>query len=212
MKTADARRLPLLVTVALTATLLLAACQPGASSVSPTGSTSPSTQPTASASSPAGSSSSEPTASAAESLGPFTCSLPVAGTATIDRAQITDVRVAGHDGYDRIVFEFAAGLPEYSIASATPPFTRDPSGLPLAVAGSAFLSLVMQGGTAVTPEGTLTYSGPTDFSPALTTVSQLVEAGDFEAVSSWYVGLSGTSCIRVLTLSNPSRLVIDIEH
>ena len=200
------RRLRLSSGVAVVALLLLAACQPGA------GTASPSSQSSSEPSNPAVSASVAPSATASENLGPFTCSLPLHADATIDRSQITDVRVDGHEGYDRIVFEFASGLPEYTIDTATPPFTKDPSGLPINVAGSAFLSLVMQGGTRVTPDGMPTYTGRTEFSPGLTSVVGLVEAGDFEAVSSWYVGLTGASCVRVLTLADPSRLVIDIKH
>ena len=198
------RRRTVAPVLGLAAALLLVACRPGAGF----GSGAPSDPESAS---PA-SASVAPTATASESLGPFACSFPLTGTATVGRAQITDLRVAAHDGYDRIVFEFAAGQPAYTISTATPPLTRDPSGLPMTVAGSTFLAIVLQGGTAVTPDGTSTYSGPSDFTPNLARVAQLVQAGDFEAVSSWYVGLTGTACVRVLTLADPSRLVIDIEH
>lgn len=197
-------RRPLWVAVSLLVSIILVACRAGGGF--------PSSAPSAHASSPGASASVEATASPSENLGPFACNLPVAAAATTDRAQITDVRVDTHDGYDRIVIEFASGLPEYTISAASPPFTHDPSGLPLNVAGSAILSIVMHDGTKVTPDGTLTYSGPTDFTPNLSKVVELVEAGDFEAVSSWYIGLASVSCIRVLTLSDPSRLVIDIEH
>jgi hypothetical protein len=42
-------------------------------------------------------------------------------------------------------------------------------------------------------------------------VTSLVEGGDFEAVSTWYVGVHGPgACVRVTTLEGPSRLAIDI--
>ena len=50
-------------------------------------------------------------------------------------AQLVDVRVGAHDGYDRVTFEFAApdggqdvALPSYVIELATPPITQDGSG------------------------------------------------------------------------------------
>ena len=43
-------------------------------------------------------------------------------------------------------------------------------------------------------------------------VTTVVEAGDFEAVSSWYIGLHDPTCARVLTLTDPARLVIDIQQ
>ena len=47
---------------------------------------------------------------------------------------------------------------------------------------------------------------------ASTKLVELVEGGDFEAVSTWFAGMSSESCIRVITLGEPPRLVIDIEH
>lgn len=155
---------------------------------------------------------SEPTAQPTDGLGAFGCDFPVRGVGTVTRAQITDVRVGEHDGFDRVVFEFDSGIPEFRLDEATPPLLQDPSGLEMQVDGSAFLRLVMQGGTAVSPDGVKTYSGPTDFKPGFAKLAELASAGDFEAVSSWYIGLSETSCVRILTLSGPSRLVIDIEH
>jgi hypothetical protein len=153
-------------------------------------------------------SASEPT----ESLPAFACTPSVTIASTTDRAQITDVRVGTHDGYDRVVFEFDSGLPDAVIEGVLPPFYADPSGLEIEVAGSAFLKVTMHGGTKVSPDGVVTYDGSTDFEPGFERLVQLVEAGDFEAVSTWYLGLDGGSCIRVLTLADPVRLVIDVEH
>jgi hypothetical protein len=70
----------------------------------------------------------------------------------------------------------------------------------------------MHGGTAQSPDGDPTYDGPFDFTPDFPKLTQLISGGDFEAVSTWYFGLDDASCVRVLTLTDPSRLVIDIEH
>lgn len=147
-----------------------------------------------------------------DDLGELACSFPLTGVGTVVRAQITDIRVGTHDGYDRVVFEFDNGIPEFMLDEATPPLLQDPSGLEMEVDGTAFLRLVMHGGTAVSPDGVQTYTGPTEFTPDFLRLAELESAGDFEAVSSWYMGLSEASCVRVLTLTTPSRLVIDIEH
>ena len=167
----------------------------------------PSATPPASAE-PSGAPSAEPT----DNLGPFTCQLPIEDGGTVARAQITDVRVGEHAGYDRVVFEFAEGIPPYSLSEVSPPFTMDPSGLPLEVDGSAVWQLVLNGGTAVLPDGGVSYDGPTNFAPGFLRLVQLVNAGDFEAVSSWFIGMSERTCVRVIQLSSPARLVIDIEH
>ena len=149
-----------------------------------------------------------------DELGPFSCDLPVVEAATVALANITDVRVGTHAGYDRVVFEFADGLPELTLDRATPPFTHDASGMPVEVKGDSFLRLTMRGGTKQTAEGTSSYDGPTDFDPAFPSLVDLVEGGDFEAQSTWYLGLAGEPCPRVMLLSDdgPPRLVIDVEH
>jgi hypothetical protein len=189
--------------------VLFVACGPGATSPNPT----PSATPASTATPSSGSASPEPEGG----FGEFDCDLPVELPATVDRAQIVDVRVGSHaagaSGYDRIVFEFQGpGIPEVILRVGTPPFTQDPSGLPLSVEGTSYLVLVLHGATGVTPDGTVTYSGPTDFTPGFPTLTQFRQAGDFEAVSEWVAGLTGPSCPRVSTRADPSRLVIDLLH
>ena len=149
-----------------------------------------------------------------DALGAFSCSLPIVESATVPRANITDVRVGTHAGHDRVVFEFNEGLPELTLDRAQPPFTHDASGMPVDVAGESFLRLTMRGGTKQTLENTSSYDGPTDFHPEFTGLVSLVEGGDFEAQSTWYLGLSGESCVRVIRLIDDGapRLVIDVEH
>jgi hypothetical protein len=147
-----------------------------------------------------------------EDLGPFACELPIEERGEPVHTQLVDVRVGEHEGYDRVVIEFDTGIPEYVLAAAEPPYVEDPSGLPMEVDGEAVLQLVMIGGTRLDPDYEETYTGPLEFEPGFDTLVHLVEAGDFEAVSSWYIGLSGDSCVRVLALDGPDRLVIDIEH
>ena len=177
----------------------------------------PSATPTSPTESPAASPgpSDSPAASPTEAGGPFTCDLPIVADATVARAQLTDVRVGEHDGYDRVVFEFEEGLPEITLDRATPPFTQDASGLPIDVEGDSFLRLTMRGGTKQTASGASSYDGPTEFHPDFEVLEHLVEGGDFEAQSTWYVGLDSDEavCVRVDQLEDGSgRLVIDLEH
>jgi hypothetical protein len=149
-----------------------------------------------------------------DELGAFSCDLPIHEDATVARANITDVRTGTHDGYDRVVFEFAGGIPEASLERAEPPFTQDASGAPIEVQGESFLRLLLRGGTKQTDEGTSSYDGPTEFETGYPALVHLIEGGDFEAQSTWYFGLAAESCVRVLTLTDDgtARLVIDIEQ
>lgn len=215
------RPIPMRVVLVLSVALVACTASPGSPSAVPEVVSaepsvdlgSPDLTPQPSASPSPGSPAPEPTTG----LAPFTCALPASLPATVDRAQIADVRVGSHgsgaSGYDRIVFEFqGAGIPEVLLGAGTPPFTRDPSDLPLPVRGTSFLVLVLRGATAVTPVGTITYGGPTDFTPGFPALTELKEGGDFEAVSTWVAGLAGPTCHRLFVLTNPTRLVIDLEH
>ena len=199
----------------LVATLTLAGCagtRLGAGSASPSvAAPSPSVAPSEAAPpSTAPQASVEPS----EDLGPFTCSFPIEERGAPVHTRIVDVRVGEHDGYDRIVFEFDNGIPEYVLSQADAPYTEDPSGRAIEVDGAAVLQLVLLGATRFDSAGDYepTYDGPTELEPGFTQLVHLVEAGDFEAVSSWYIGLAGDACARVLTLDGPDRLVVDIEH
>jgi hypothetical protein len=134
---------------------------------------------------------------------------------------LVDVRVGAHDGYDRVVFEFEepdpnpagnGGIPYYQIKIAKPPFTQDPSDLPVEVEGEAFARIIFQGASGYDFDGNATYDGPRRLTPGFGTLTDVVESGDFEATLTWILGLSRTTCWEVQELSNPTRLVIDFHH
>lgn len=218
---------PLLIAI----TQLAAACSsPGASASAPVSSAGASASAEASASEPASpsddaspSDEASPSQSVApepsdDELGAFSCDLPVDNSGTAAHAQITDVRVGSHPDYDRIVFEFVAeggvdAIPPFSIEASEPPFLQDGSGMPIEVSGDEFLTIHLFGGTKQSPTGGVTYDGPTDFTEEMPRLDQLIESGDFEAVSTWIAGLhESDGCYRITTLDSPSRLVIDLEH
>jgi hypothetical protein len=74
------------------------------------------------------------------------------------------------------------------------------------------MRLTLRGGTAMTESGESSYDGPLEFRPDLPQLVHVVQAGDFEAQTTWYLGLATEPCVRVLLLDGPPRLVIDVEH
>ena len=182
---------------------------------SPSASASPSAEPSpsesASPSQPG--ESSEPTGSL-PAPDAWTCGEPITLAATGGVVVHTaDVRVGTHDGYDRITFEYLeTATPDFDMRTVSPPFTQDASGNPMTVNGSPVFQITLQGATKLADDGSLTYTGPTDFAPGFPQLVQLIERGDFEAVNSWYVGLNGGDCIRATVLTDPSRLVVDVQH
>ena len=154
-----------------------------------------------------------PTQPSATDLGAFSCVDHGGGTDSGSAVQLTAVRVAHQTGYDRIVFEFApqagasAHIPAYTVSrQASAKFVRDPSGLPVTMRGSAGLRIVFHGASGAT-----SYTGSRDQIVNLPVVEEVEQLGDFEAVLSWGAGMSQASCIRTLELSNPTRLVIDVQ-
>jgi hypothetical protein len=154
-----------------------------------------------------------PTQPAATDSGSFACLDHSGGTDTGPAMQLTAVRVAHQPGFDRIVFEFGpqagatAHIPTYTVSrQASAKFVKDPSGLPVTMRGSAGLRIVFHGASGAT-----SYNGSRDLISNLPVVQEVEQLGDFEAVLSWGAGLSRASCIRTLELSNPTRLVIDVQ-
>ena len=147
---------------------------------------------------------------------PFTCGEAVGRPGTVPIARITGFAVANEAGIGRITFAFrpngnVAALPQVEIRPGTPPFTKDPSGLPLDVAGTAFLVITLRGGTALDNDFNPTFEGPFDVTLDGSPIVEVRRAGDFEAVSSWVVGVSGSPCVRVLPFDGTGRLVIEIQ-
>jgi hypothetical protein len=142
----------------------------------------------------------------ADSLGPFSCtdrSGGVAGTA----ATVSSVRIAHHDGYDRLVIGFATSnaMPQYQLTQqATSHFVRDASGQPVTLDGSAGIRAVLR-------NADITPGAPTDLKPALPAIREAAQIGNFERVVSYGIGLATPACFRVLELSGPTRLVIDVQ-
>ncbi len=130
-------------------------------------------------------------------------------------AYLSDVRTGRHDeGFDRVTFEFEGGTTGYRIEYVGPPITEDPSDLPVAIGGNAFLRVVFFTASAVdlstdTPRVTCCVSVIMTGFPSLV---DLKETGDFEATLLYVLGLSEEVDFRVGTLQNPYRIYIDVAH
>lgn len=146
----------------------------------------------------------------------YACGEALRVPGSVPRAQIADVEVVNEGGVGRITFTFlpegpVAAVPDVEVRPASPPFARDPSGLPLGVPGTRFVSVVLHGGTALDEDFQPTFDGPFDIDADGQPIVALRRAGDFEAVSSYVVGLEGsTPCVRILPADGRSRLVIEI--
>lgn len=117
------------------------------------------------------------------------------------------VRAAHHSGFDRVTFQFAGGRPSVRVGYVSQ-FVHDPSGLPAKVAGSAHLLVVFHGANAHNASGAPT--APTDLKPALPSLKEVAQLGDFEGVVSYGLGLDHRVSFHVLALSAPPRIAVDV--
>ena len=143
------------------------------------------------------------------SLAAVVLALAVAPAGAQSAPILTDVRAGGHTGFDRVVFEFNGAVPEHRVRYVDQ-LVQDGSGRPVAVAGAADLEVVFQGANAHRQDGSPTIS-PRRFSTSLPAVKEVAQIGDFEAVVTYGIGVDRKRPIKVSTLSNPSRLVIDVS-
>jgi PPE-repeat protein len=163
---------------------------------------------------------SSPTPSAAPSSNPSpTATLPVFGcesgivgppnpASPPPVAYIDSVRVATHAGYDELTIEFQNGQPtsiDLRPQSGTT-FTNSPRGDQVTLAGTNGILMVVHGADLHT-----SYSGPTDLKTGYSTLVEVRQVEDFEGVVQLGLGVSGAACYSTRFLTNPDRLVIDVQ-
>ncbi len=169
---------------------------------------------TAAVSTPGSSSTSTPPASVSASASPtpslpagFACQNASGGaTSAADWPEtgpgVTAVRVGSHDGYDRFVLQFDGTVPSYRITRQSPTFQQEMG--PVTLEGSKGLLV------KVTPVDWLAYTGPQHLTPGGPFIREVQQVENFEGVQQWGLGIDGNPCIRITTLTNPDRLVVDV--
>jgi hypothetical protein len=198
--------------LALSMAFLLAACgqqagTPGASSPTPSATTSVSATPVPAAEpSITPSPSPSPPASATPGWPPagFTTGA-VSGGSSARIVNVTAVRVGAHPGYDRVVIEFNGAVPSYTVTPQSDSrFTLTPKGETVTLEGTSGVLITVQhiNWTA--------YAGPTSLRPELTYLREARLVQNFEGVQQWGLGIAGIPAVRVFTLTSPARLVVDI--
>ena len=196
--------------VALSSAVVLVGCGPTSStlgSASPTPTTSVSSSPTATASplsssSPIATPTPQPTS---QLLAGFTCA-DASGGSEQTGSNVLGVRVGQHDGYDRMVIEFSGPIPSYRVQRRSgTSFTESPRGQTVTLSGTNGVLVVVH------PIFNWTsYTGPVAFKPDYPVLREARQVENFEGYQQWALGIQGTPCLRVTTLTAPSRLVVDV--
>ena len=219
--------------LAASAALLLAGCtaggdQPGpedsdpapiaSEPVDPSESASPSESP--SATEDPGDSTPEPAATATEAAAgpPFSANTepdvaePTGAGETF--LSVTNVRVAAHDGYDRVVFDLdgrGSGRPGWRVEYVDEA-TDDGSGHAVDVSGDAILRVSLSGTATPTDSGVEGFSGDR-IEPGTESIDEIVYRYWFEGYTTAFIGVDKSERpFRVFLLENPTRVVVDIQH
>lgn len=119
------------------------------------------------------------------------------------------VRAAHRDGFDRVVFEFRGGLPRSRQVTYVDRLFADGSGRRVRVAGQALLRVRFEPAQAHTDDGAST-AAPRRVAYRLPNVMTAVRSGDFEAVTTYGLGLARRTPVRVTTLQAPPRVVVEV--
>lgn len=125
---------------------------------------------------------------------------------------LTDVRVGEHPGFDRVVLEFSGtGTPGYDV-SYVDEVIEQGRGDRVDLDGDAYLSIAASG-TTYPMEGDEQWDGPRQFEPEDSDVVQEVYVdGTFEGLTVVVAGIDDRAVpFRVLTLTEPARLVVDVR-
>jgi hypothetical protein len=127
-------------------------------------------------------------------------------------AYVKAVRIAEHDldGYERIVIEFANGFPT-DYVELTPrdgtSFNETPSGQTVRLKGKNGILVRIHPADMHTSYST----GTTDWVTNYKNLAEVRILEDFEGYINIGLGLNGPACYHAFYLSNPAKLVIDVQ-
>ena len=137
-------------------------------------------------------------------------------TRTVERSPrptptLTDIRTGRHATFDRVVIDLDGAAPGYKVGYVKE-VRADGSGKVVDTRGRANLLVRLTPTDAHDSDGHATYDGPRRFTVGYPALREVALAGDFEATVSIALGISRKNGFRVMTLSNPTRVVVDIAH
>ncbi len=141
----------------------------------------------------------------------FVCASSVAGQHPSSEpvAFVSDLRIGTHAGYDRLTIDFSNGGPSGAVElkpQSGTTFTQSPSGMSVTTKGRSGILVVIHGADLHSA-----YNGSVDIVTGYATLVEVKRVEDFEGVVQLGLGVNGTGCYRAFWLSNPDRLVIDVE-
>jgi hypothetical protein len=123
---------------------------------------------------------------------------------------LVGLRAGRHANFDRVVFQLDGPIPSYYSVRYVPVVRLDGSGAPLQLRGTAFLEVVVRAPTHDQDGRPLLT--PTRLRPDFPTLREVNAPAAFEGQTTAGIGVAQRVGFRVLELTNPTRIVIDLAH
>lgn len=111
--------------------------------------------------------------------------------------------------YDRVVFEFRGSIPKLEI-EYVPQLVRGRSGSIVPLAGGAIVQVRFHAAHVYNDQGDVAAPGRLAFN--LPNVKEVARAGGSEDVVTYGIGVDHQAKLRILSLTDPSRIAIDFLH
>jgi hypothetical protein len=138
---------------------------------------------------------------------------PATAEASADSAvTVSDIRIGGHEGFDRVVFEVGGtGTPGWDVRYVEVASSQG-KGDPVDVAGAAVLQVTLTGVGYPYATGVEEYAGPSLTGAGTSAVTEVVYDATFEGTAVAFVGTAAKNPFRVHLLENPTRVVLEVAH
>jgi hypothetical protein len=147
-------------------------------------------------------------ASSAWALPPFTTSAKTSA-ASGGQAELFGGTAACHPTFDRFVIRARSANPGYDVRYVGR-IVEDGSGDPVPLLGTKRIRVFVRDARGHTQGGTNLL--PRVITPRCSKLRQIKNAGDFEGLVTFGLGLRRKTGFRVFRLTGPTRIVIDVAH
>ena len=152
----------------------------------------------------------DPAAGLASTPSGFSTESRVVEHPPVGSAKLVGLRAGRHAGFDRVVFQLDGPIPSYYSVRYVPVVRLDGSGAPLRLRGAAFLEVVVRAPTH--DEDYRPVLRPTRLRPDFPALREVNAPGSFEGQTTAGIGVAQRVGFRMLELTSPTRIVIDIAH
>lgn len=126
-------------------------------------------------------------------------------------ALLVGVRAGRNKDFDRLVFDFEGPAPGFTV-QYVPQLVEDGTGNVIPLRGRAVVQILIHPAAAHRDDGSPSFDGRLPDLTGFAAFRQVADAGDFEAVLTWGIGVAARTGLRAFTLTSPSRVVVDVGH